>query len=226
MIGILAGMGPKSTGPFIDLVVEHCQNIYGAKDDMDFPPMMIYSCPTPFTIGRPIDHAAMEKAIIDGAQKLEGTGVAFLAMPCNTAHLYYQQIQQSLSIPLLNMVEETIKSLPSSAKRVALLATHATVQSGVYQDALIHAGLDYVQKEAWQAKVSEIISLIKAGRLEEATLLWHQLSAEMVDTVDTVVMACTDLNVITRQLTLSHQYVDSAACLARSLVNRYLMLIR
>jgi len=31
MIGILAGMGPKSTGPFVDKVVEQCQKIYGAK---------------------------------------------------------------------------------------------------------------------------------------------------------------------------------------------------
>lgn len=48
MIGILAGMGPKSTGPFVDTVVAQCQTIYGAKHDMDFPHMMIYSCPTPF----------------------------------------------------------------------------------------------------------------------------------------------------------------------------------
>ncbi len=70
MIGILAGMGPKSTGPFIDTVVAECQTIYGAKHDMDFPHMMIYSCPTPFYMDRPIDHEAMKKAIIEGAQKL------------------------------------------------------------------------------------------------------------------------------------------------------------
>jgi len=56
MIGILAGMGPKSTGPFVDTVVTGCQTIYGAKHDMDFPHMMIYSCPTPFYMDRPIDH--------------------------------------------------------------------------------------------------------------------------------------------------------------------------
>ena len=70
MIGILAGM-VKSTGPFVDTVVAECQTIYGAKHDMDFPHMMIYSCPTPFYMDRPIDHEAMKKAIIEGAQKLE-----------------------------------------------------------------------------------------------------------------------------------------------------------
>ena len=66
MIGILAGMGPKSTGPFVDTVVAGCQTIYGAKHDMDFPHMMIYSCPTPFYIDRPIDHEAMKKRLLTG----------------------------------------------------------------------------------------------------------------------------------------------------------------
>ncbi|MGQ0514267.1 amino-acid racemase, partial [Bacillus sp. D-CC] len=34
MIGILAGMGPKSTGPFVDTVVAGCQTIYRAKHHM------------------------------------------------------------------------------------------------------------------------------------------------------------------------------------------------
>jgi hypothetical protein len=36
-IGILAGMGPRSTGPFVDRVVAECQLQYGARHDIDFP---------------------------------------------------------------------------------------------------------------------------------------------------------------------------------------------
>lgn len=116
MIGILAGMGPKSTGPFVDTVVAGCQTIYKAKHDMDFPHMMIYSCPTPFYMDRPIDHEAMKKAIIEGAQKLESTGVEFIAMPCNTAHLYFEELQRSLSVPILNIVDETLQAIPENTK--------------------------------------------------------------------------------------------------------------
>ena len=63
MIGILAGMGPRSTAPFIDLVVNECQLQYGAKYDEEFPKMMIYSLPTPFFIDRPINHNLMKKTI-------------------------------------------------------------------------------------------------------------------------------------------------------------------
>ena len=63
-------MGPRSTAPFVDMVVDECQRQYGARDDLDFPPMLIYSLPTPFYIDRPIDHVAMQAVIGAGLRKL------------------------------------------------------------------------------------------------------------------------------------------------------------
>ncbi|EJQ98269.1 aspartate racemase [Bacillus cereus ISP3191] len=217
MIGILAGMGPKSTGPFVDTVVAECQTIYGAKHDMDFPHMMIYSCPTPFYMDRPIDHEAMKKAIIEGAQKLESTGASFIAMPCNTAHLYFDELQQSLSIPILNIVDETLKAIPKTAKRVALLATEATVQAGIYQDGIAKRNIEYIHYEQWQESINQIITYIKSGEVEEARELWSALVLQLKDEVDTAIIACTDLNVVA-----SEDFVDSAQCLAKAVVRMYL----
>ena len=221
MIGILAGMGPKSTGPFIDTVVAECQTIYGAKHDMDFPHMMIYSCPTPFYMDRPIDHEAMKKAIIDGAQKLESTGVEFLAMPCNTAHLYFEELQRSLSVPILNIVDETLQAIPENTKRVALLATEATVQAGIYQDGIIKRNIEYIHHEKWQESINQIISCIKGGKIEKAHELWNALVLQLRDEVDTAIIACTDLNVVA-----SEDFVDSAQCLAKAVVKMYVENIR
>ncbi|MED1608402.1 aspartate/glutamate racemase family protein [Bacillus paranthracis] len=221
MIGILAGMGPKSTGPFVDIVVAECQTIYGAKHDMDFPHMMIYSCPTPFYMDRTIDHEAMKKAIIEGAQKLESTGVEFIAMPCNTAHLYFEELQRSLSIPILNIVDETLKAIPENTKRVALLATEATVQAGIYQDGIAKRNIEYIHHETWQEMMNQIITCIKSGEVEEARGLWNALVLQLKDTVDTAIIACTDLNVVA-----SEDFVDSAQCLAEAFVSMYVENIR
>ncbi|AXP00614.1 MULTISPECIES: aspartate/glutamate racemase family protein [Bacillus cereus group] len=221
MIGILAGMGPKSTGPFVDTVVAECQTIYGAKHDMDFPHMMIYSCPTPFYMDRPIDHEAMKKAIIEGAQKLESTGASFIAMPCNTAHLYFEELQQSLSIPILNIVDETLKAIPETAKRVALLATEATAQSGIYQDGIAKRNIEYIHYEQWQESINQIISYIKGGEIEKAHELWNTLVLQLRDEVDTAIIACTDLNVVA-----SEDFVDSSQCLAKAVVRMYVENIR
>ncbi|MEH0975494.1 amino acid racemase [Bacillus mobilis] len=216
MIGILAGMGPKSTGPFVDTVVAKCQTVYGAKHDMDFPHMMIYSCPTPFYMDRPIDHEAMKKAIIDGAQKLESTGVELIAMPCNTAHLYFEELQHSLSIPILNIVDETLKAIPENIKRVTLLATEATVQAGIYQDGITKLNIEYIHHETWQEMMNQIITWIKSGEVEEARELWNALVLQLRDEVDTAIIACTDLNVVA-----SGDFVDSAQCLAEAVVRIY-----
>ncbi|EJP88009.1 aspartate/glutamate racemase family protein [Bacillus cereus] len=216
MIGILAGMGPKSTGPFVDTVVARCQTIYGAKHDMDFPHMMIYSCPTPFYMDRPIDHAAMKKAIIEGAQRLESTGVDFIAMPCNTAHLYFEELQRSITIPILNIVDETLKAIPENTKRVALLATEATVQAGIYQDGITKRNIEYIHNEQWQEMINQIITCIKGGEIEEARKLWSLLVLQLKDEVDTAIIACTDLNVV-----VSEDFVDSAQCLAKAVVRTY-----
>ncbi|BCB39838.1 aspartate racemase [Bacillus cereus] len=221
MIGILAGMGPKSTGPFVDTVVAECQTIYGAKHDMDFPHMMIYSCPTPFYMDRPIDHEAMKKTIIEGAQKLESTGAGFIAMSCNTAHLYFEELQQSLSIPILNIVDETLKAIPETAKRVALLATEATVQAGIYQDGIAKRNIEYIHHETWQEMINQIITWIKSGEVEEARKLWNALVLQLRDEVDTAIIACTDLNVVA-----SEDFVDSSQCLAKAVVRMYVENIR
>lgn len=221
MIGILAGMGPKSTGPFVDTVVAECQTIYGAKHDIDFPHMMIYSCPTPFYMDRPIDHEAMKKAIIEGAQKLESTGASFIAMPCNTAHLYFEELQDSLSIPILNIVDETLQAIPETAKRVALLATEATVQAGIYQDGIVKRNIEYIHHEKWQDMINQIITYIKSGKVEEARELWNALVLQLREEVDTAIIACTDLNVVA-----SEDFVDSAKCLAKAVVKMYVENIR
>ncbi|MGW6191587.1 aspartate/glutamate racemase family protein [Bacillus cereus] len=217
MIRILAGMGPKSTGSFVDTVVAQCQTIYGAKHDMDFPHMMIYSCPTPFYMDRPIDHTAMKKAIIEGAQKLESTGVDFIAMPCNTAHLYFEELKRSITIPILNIVNETLKVIPENAKRVALLATEATVQAGIYQDGIVKRDIAYIHDEKWQKMINQIITCIKSGEVEEARKLWNVLVLQLKDEVDTAIIACTDLNVVA-----SEDFVDSSQCLAEAVIRMYL----
>ena len=147
MIGILAGMGPKSTAPFVDLVVDECRRQYGARYDEDFPHMMIYSLPTPFYIDRQIDHGALKRTIAGGLRKLASTGVDFIAMPCNTAHVYFTELRQAIDIPLLNIIEETAGNLPNGPHKSTLFATVSTFDSNLYQKAIRDKGHTFIFRE-------------------------------------------------------------------------------
>ena len=87
-------------------------------------------------------------------------------MPCNTAHLYFEELQHSLSIPILNIVDETLQAI-LKRKRVALLATEATVQAGIYQDGIAKRNIEYIHYEKWQTMINQIITYIKSGKLKK-----------------------------------------------------------
>jgi len=226
MIGILAGMGPKSTGPFVDLVVSSFQSLTGAKNDMDFPPMMIYSLPTPFYVDRPIDHKLMEKTICGGLITLEACGVAFIAIPCNTAHLYFTELQHCIRVPLLNIVNATLSQIPKSAKKITILGSQPTLASEIYQKGLHTAKLTCILYTAWQKKIDQMIRSIKSSApIEVSITLWEELSKNFLEAgVDTILLACTDLSVVLKAVTPFFQIIDSSACLAEAVVKKWIEL--
>ncbi|MFA6460900.1 MAG: amino acid racemase [Candidatus Woesearchaeota archaeon] len=222
-IGILAGMGPKSTAPFIDLVVNQCQKQYGAKYDEDFPHLIIYSLPTPFFIDKPIDHEKMKKVVLEGLKRLESFDVDFIAIPCNTVHTYFDYFKKSIKTLLLNIVEETLKNLDQKKHKIAVLATVPTVESKVYQKGIDKSGSKYISKPEWQTSVNDIIKSVKAGEIKKANLLWKKLLQLITkESVDTIIIGCTDLNVLDKPRNIT--FIDSTDSLAKAVVKKYLTL--
>jgi aspartate racemase len=228
IIGILAGMGPRSTAPFIDLVTDECQFQYGAKYDEEFPKMMIYSLPTPFYIDRPINHELMKKTIIEGLQKLESIGVSFIAMPCNSAHIYFKELKESINVPLLNIVEETVKKLPLVSQKVTLFSTSSTFESTIYQKGIASRSHEFIFKYAWQIKLNNLIQNIKIDKENILNIdIWNELIEDLSkESIENIVIACTDLNVVLKKTHPSINIIDSSKCLAESVVSKYLELVK
>ncbi|QUH26159.1 aspartate/glutamate racemase family protein [Serpentinicella alkaliphila] len=222
-IGILAGMGPRSTSPFIELVLDQCQIQYGAKYDIDYPAIMIYSLPTPFYLDRPIDHDEMKKTIIKGLQHIEATGVNYIAMPCNSAHIYFNELKKEINIPILNIIDETIKKIGSNRK-ITIFATETTFNSGLYQEGISTSDNQFIFKDSWQERINTIIQMIKETReLYEIGFYWDELIKDAIETdVVDIIIACTDLSVLKNNFSDKINFIDSSQVLAESVVKEYL----
>jgi aspartate racemase len=223
IIGILAGMGPRSTGPFLDLIVDECQRQYGARDDLDYPKMMICSQPAPFYEDRPIDHTALEAAIREGLQDLENAGADFLAIACNTAHIYYRDLAASVSGPLLNMVEIAASAIPGSARKAALIAARPTAESGVYQTAFRRRGVETIEID-WQENIDRLLGLTRTST-DPAVFAcgWRALTdAALSAQADVIVVACLDLSGVIHHAQTTLQIFDAAQSLAREIVAEWL----
>ena len=225
-IGILAGMGPRSTAPFIEMVIDECQTQYGAKAELDFPHMFVYSLPAPFYMDRPLDRPAVSEAVRGALRRLEGAGVDFIAMPCNTAHILYDELAAAVGVPLLNMIDEAVAAIPPESRCVALFATRMTAEAGLYERPVAAAGRRLLAREEWQERVDDLIVAIKSSPDRAAPqAMWDALAADAARAgADTVLLGCTDLNAVEPRLPGGVRLLDATACLARATVRRYLAL--
>lgn len=225
-IGILAGMGPSSTAPFLDMVYEECRRQYGARHDGDFPKIVLCSQPAPFFHDRPIDDGAMAAATIDGLRTLQRAGADIVAIACNSVHVYFDDLQRSVDVTLLNMVDIVMLALPPGARRVAFCTSRPLTQSDLYPRHARLRGLEVVCPP-WQDSIDELQDLVQTDpdplRLRAA---WARLFEHLANLppVDALVVACLDLSGTLghAQLLSTVPVIDSAQTLAARLVASWL----
>ena len=105
-VGVMGGMGPEATAAFYGSFVQRTP----ALVDQAHHPVIIFSDPrvpdrTEFILGQ---GPSPEPALLSLARKLEAAGADLIAIPCNTAHLFWKEISESVEIPVLNILEETV----------------------------------------------------------------------------------------------------------------------
>ncbi len=224
-IGILAGMGPRSTSYFLDLVIEQCSEIYGAKYDIDFPLMDIISLPTPFYLDREINHKLMISQLNTGIAMLENNGCQLIAIPCNIAHVYFNEIEHQPKTRILNIVDETIKMINPNINRVTLLATVPTIVSNIYQSKLEEKNIAIFYNDNLQKKVTSLINEFKLNKESEYALnILNDIDKLLKkEEITTIIVACTDLAFISKYLN-DYNVIDSSKILAYRFIKEYLKL--
>lgn len=142
-IGILGGLGPYGHLELEQrLLTAVARRLGRPPRDQEFPPWILVSRPdipdrTAAILGTgasPVD------ALVDGLAMLGGAD--FAVIPCNTAHCFLDEVRPRVSIPILDMVGETIRHVAERfgpCARVGLLATTGTLASGVFTRVAQHA---------------------------------------------------------------------------------------
>lgn len=216
-LGIIGGMGPAATVMmFQELVERTC-----AARDQEHLDILIYnhaSIPDR-TEAIASGHAEeLIRCLRADAQMLERCGAGVIAIPCNTSHRFYDDIQSAVSIPVLNMIGETVARLRRdhpSVQKVGILATDGTVNTGLYHKACAEAGIDCITPppEVQRIVMRIIYEQIKAGEsgnLEDFELIDRFLKKEGCEAA---ILACTELSVFRSRHELSRFYVDAMTAL-------------
>ncbi len=107
VLGVLGGMGAAATALFYQEITTHTQ---AACDQQHIDTLILSHASLPDRTQAIVTHrdAPLQEALIQDAETLERLGADLIAMPCNTAHRYFDAVQSALAVPLLNMVEESV----------------------------------------------------------------------------------------------------------------------
>lgn len=219
ILGILGGLGPLATVYFMDMVVKMTQ----ATVDQEHISMIVLNhAAIPDRTDFILDNTKPNPLpmMVDDAKKLQAAGADYVVMPCNTAHFFYEQIQRNISIPMLNIIEETVRyavEKNEGIKKLGILATKGTVSAGAYQNMCERFGIDWAVPSLndEQSLMHIIYNQVKAGKeinIDEFLRIVDNMKA---DGCDAVVLGCTELSVINKDFSLKRKdIIDSLEVLA------------
>jgi aspartate racemase len=219
VVGIIGGMGPEATVELMRRVTLRTR----AEDDADHVHLIIESNPKiPSRIAHLIEGTGRDPLpdILRIARNLEGAGAEALAIPCNTAHHYAQEIQAAVAIPLLNMAKLTVARIAarSPGARVGVLASTAVHRVGVYERELIGRDLEAVQPRR-QDDLMALIRGVKRGETgAQAARQLAEIGAELGEHCEIALIACSELSLISGELAARGRVLDSLDVLADAIV--------
>src|SRR5690606_8216018 len=164
------------------------------------------------------------RVLADMARRLERPGADFLVMPCNSAHAFADAIRAATRIPLVSIIEESVRELARvapAARRVGVLATDGLLEAGLFQRALAEAGYEPLLPEAPDLEsLMALIHRIKAG--ETGGDLPERMG-ELVRTraaagAGAVIAGCTEIPLVLRTADAPVPVVSSTEVLAHRTV--------
>jgi len=171
VLGVLGGMGPLASAEFM----RRLTLLTPATRDQDHVPAVLWSDP------RVPDRSAARlgggedplPALLRGIRGLEAAGCGAIAIPCNTAHGWFDAMQAATRLPILHIVDAAAAELarlgvPSG--RIGVMGTAGTLAMRLYQHRLEARGYECLMPtpEEMQALVSPAIAEVKANRVTEA----------------------------------------------------------
>lgn len=206
VVGILGGMGPLAT---VDLMEKIIKNTPAAVDQDHLHILVENNPEIPSRVDALLkDGESPVPMLRAGLRQLECWGAQLIAIPCNTAHVFFSDIVQVVQIPVLHLIQETVKAIVDDApEKVMVLGTKALLDLRIYEDPLREAGVDVVLPAVDEKEViMEAIYRVKGGEYERARELLHSFLKAISRRGERppLILGCTELPIIMDNTFLSN----------------------
>lgn len=199
-LGILGGMGALASSVFYQRLTIRVGQF--AKCDQDHIDLILWSdCSMPDRTACILsgDDSDLLSRCEEDFQILARAGCDAICFPCNTLHHFFDKLEKLSPVPLLNMVELTMKYLSNRRNRpqtIQILGTEGTRKSHVYREFAEKYGLKIIDvSDEDQNNLSQYIYELKnTGRTDFPGLSRMILNNHSRFGIDCFVLACTEIS--------------------------------
>lgn len=203
-IGIIGGVGPRASVLLEQLIIEATP----ATRDQDHLEVVHFSNPQ-----IPDRTTSLERdggtsfvaELVRSARLLERAGATVLIIPCHTTHARFREIEAAVTVPIVNLVAETltwIRETHPTARAIGLLATDGTIRERVYEQWLPRDFRMVTPAAPFQKQIMETIYDIKARGPSAHSQKVVRTICKALDEqgADVVVLGCTELSLLSLEL--------------------------
>lgn len=223
-IAILGGMGPQASAKLLEILIDVCTKDFGAKNDSDFPEIILNSVPVPNFIADQKNLKVVLNILKNRVKRLENFNPTCFGIACNTAHVLLKDLQANTKVPFVSIIKEVAEKVAAAQiDKVGLLATPVTINSGLYQNALAKKNINVVIPSKSDQKIVEsAIWKVLAGRINKRDKQKLVLVAERLvkKGAQGIILGCTELPLIFPKDS-SLLIFDSIDILAKSLLQSF-----
>ena len=197
VLGVLGGMGPLASAQFMLRLTL----LTTAAKDQDHIPAVLWSDPR-----IPDRGAAMRGEgedpfpwLMRGIVGLKQAGCGAIVIPCNTAHIWYDQMEAAAAIPMPHIVDAAATDLARLGVKpgvIGVMGTETTLRTKLYQKRLSSLGWTCIEPTRAQMDrlVTPAISLVKANQVSDAYEPLAEAANSLADRGATaVVLGCTEI---------------------------------
>ena len=229
MIGILGGMGTQAGLDFCSKLAK----LNRGKADQKYPLFVLYNKSNiPDRKQNLKKYNKVLKSLVEGCKFLQKSKCKFISIPCNTAHHWYKDLKKKIKIPILNMPEIVYLNAKKKLKRnskIGLLATEATIKTGVYSHYFNKKFLLISPNTTLQQRsVNKSIKLVKMGKTKEAErAIKPAVNYLIKKKCKKIILGCTELPIAIfayksfKKAKLSKTFMDPNLILAEASIKKY-----
>ena len=223
MIGILGGMGTHAGIDFCNKLAQ----LNKGKTDQQNPLFILYNkSDVPARTKNLKKYNKVLASLYKGCVLLKKNNCKFISIPCNTAHHWYDDLQNKIKIPIINMPEEVFKYCKRRYKKnskIGILGTEGTLKTGIYSK-FFNKSFELIEpNKFFQRKyVNTTIKLVKEGNIQKAEKTIKPAIRHLIKKgCKSIILGCTELPLALQKNKLPKNFIDANLILAIASMKKY-----